>query len=111
MLRPEFGVYLEIVYTDTDKARSVKVLPHMVTALDAVLASSRELAGEMTADEVRPVVPGEQPYYEGPLYPPAYRDPVLTNQAPRPITLYPSDASDETKGVCCWCTALYKNNK
>lgn len=85
VLRPEFGVYIEIAYTDTDKARSVKVLPHMVTALDAVLASSREVAGEMTADEVRPVVPGEQRYYDGPLYLRAYQDPVLTIEEPRTV--------------------------
>ena len=85
VVRPKFGAFLEISFTDTDRGNTVKVLPHMVTALDNVLASSRRVAGGATADEVRPVVPGEQRYYDGPLYLQAYSEPTLQVEQPRTV--------------------------
>jgi len=85
VVRPEFGAFLEVSFTDTSRVNSLKVLPYMVDALDAVLATSRKIAAESTANELRPAIPGEQRYYEGPLYLRAYSDPVLLIEEPRTL--------------------------
>ncbi len=66
--RPEFAAYMELQFTDRDRAVADQVLPYLVPALDAIVAEGRALAADQVADEVRPVIPGEQRYYTGPMY-------------------------------------------
>ena len=81
--RPKFGPFMEIIYSDTDEANTRLALPHIVTALDAVVAGSRKYADAQMADEIRPVIPGEQRYFTGDLYLQAYRDPTFGVEVPR----------------------------
>jgi Mrp family chromosome partitioning ATPase/O-antigen ligase len=66
--RPLLGAFFSIVYTDTDEANARIALPHLVAALDAVIAAGRAASAEVLADELRPILPGEQRFYTGPLY-------------------------------------------
>lgn len=81
--RPEMGAYLELRYTDTSEANAIAVLPHLVTALDNVFLSTIATSEEQTANELRPMVPGEQRYYTGVFYLRASPDAVLATNPPR----------------------------
>lgn len=83
--RPDMGAYLELEYEDTSRDNVLAVMPHMVTALDEVLRSSREVAEAQVANELRPIVPGEQRYYSGDLYLRAYRDTIYGENPPRTV--------------------------
>ena len=63
--RPEMGAYLEVTYTDTDRANAEAVLPQLLPAMDALYSTTQDLARAQTANELRPVVPGEQRFYGG----------------------------------------------
>jgi O-antigen ligase len=81
--RPYLGVFAQISYVDTDEARTDLAAPHLVQALDNVVAANRGYAEARLADELRPIYPGEQRYYTGPLYLRAYQDAVLESRVPR----------------------------
>ena len=66
--RPKMGAYLEVKYTDTDRANAEAVLPQLLPALDGLYRRTHELARAQTANEVRPIVPGEQRFYSGEFY-------------------------------------------
>ncbi len=66
--RPHFGPYLRIFYNDTDPDRVQQAGPHLVEALQSLLAEGRTTATDTLVDEVRPVYPGEQRYYTGDLF-------------------------------------------
>jgi O-antigen ligase len=80
---PETGAYIELEYSDTDRANALAVTPHLVTALDQVLEGVRGVSDEQVADELRPMFPGEQRYYTGDQYWRAYRDPIVGEEPPR----------------------------
>lgn len=75
--RPEAGGFVEIKYSDSDEARAEQVAPYLITALDAVVAGSREYGLAGTQDEFRPVIPGEQRFSTEPLYIPAFQQGTL----------------------------------
>jgi hypothetical protein len=81
--RPKMGSYVEISYTDTNRANVEAVLPHMIDTLDAVYADTREFALAQTENELRPVIPGESRVYTGPAYLNAFPEPEFTVNAPR----------------------------
>ena len=83
--RPKMGAYLELEFSDTDRDHTLAAMPHLVEALDNVYRASTEAAAKEVADEMRPVIPGEQRYYSGPYYMRAYRDPVLEENPPRTL--------------------------
>ncbi len=85
VLRPTFANYMEISYTDTDRARAEAALPYVVRALDDVVATDRDTGLAGTADELRPVNPGESRFYTGPLYLRTSQDAVLETQQPRRV--------------------------
>ncbi|MFZ4518279.1 MAG: O-antigen ligase family protein [Microthrixaceae bacterium] len=85
VLRPTFANYMEISYTDTDRARAEAALPYVVRALDDVVVSDRDAGLAGTADELRPVNPGESRFYTGPLYLRVSQDAVLETQQPRRV--------------------------
>jgi O-antigen ligase len=70
--RPRSGNVLEVVFSDTDEAHTRQVQPYLLPALEAVVDSVRADAMEQTMNELRPTVPGEQRFYTGPLFTPAY---------------------------------------
>jgi O-antigen ligase len=80
---PEMGAYIEIQYADTSRENTLAVMPHLVTALDRVFENSRDLSEEQVADEIRPLIPGEQRYFTGDYYWRAYRDAVFAENPPR----------------------------
>ena len=84
VVRPDFSVYLEITFTDADQAVSEQVLPYLVPALDQVVAESRSVSIDQVADEFRPVEPGQQRFYTGPLYLPV-SDEAFVELLPRPV--------------------------
>ena len=63
--RPEMGAYVELKYTDTDRANAEAVLPQLLPAMDALYEQTHALARAQTANELRPIVPGEQRFYSG----------------------------------------------
>ena len=63
---------VEVVFSDTDEGTTRQVQPYLLPALEAVVDSVRATAVEETMDELRPAVPGEQRFYTGPLFTPAY---------------------------------------
>ena len=81
--RPEFAAYMELQFTDHDRAVSEQVLPYLIPALDAIIADARKLADAQVADEVRPVIPGEQRFYTGPMYFPV-SDQAFVAELPTP---------------------------
>ncbi len=81
--RPRMGSYVEITYTDSDRARTEAVMPHLVDTLDLVFAESQEFAIAQTENELRPVVPGESRIYTGPAYLRAFPEPGFSVDPPR----------------------------
>lgn len=82
--RPSFSVYLELTFTDSDLALSEQVLPYLIPALDEVVADARRSSVGQVADEFRPIEPGQQRYYTGPLYVPV-SDQATVAVVPRPV--------------------------
>jgi len=85
--RPKSGNMVEIVFTDTDAATTRQVMPYLLQSLDNVFAAGRAAATEQVANELRPIVPGEQRYYSGAFYTPVERDPHFAEEPPRPVWL------------------------
>lgn len=83
--RPKFGAYMELTYTDTDEENTRKVSPQLIPTLDALIAESRKVSEAQMADELRPVVPGEQRYDTSPLFLPVYDDPTIEVQPPKVV--------------------------
>ncbi len=81
--RPRMGSYVEISYTDDDRANVEAVLPHLVDSLDQVYADAQDFALAETENELRPVMPGESRVYTGPAYLDAFPDPEFSVNAPR----------------------------
>ena len=84
VLRPDFAAFMDIRFTDSDQAVSEQVLPHLVAALDEVIAEGRRASVDQVADEVRPVFPGEQRFYTGAIYYPV-SDEAFVELIPRPV--------------------------
>ena len=84
VLRPDFAAYMVIRFTDSDQAVSEQVLPYLVPAIDEVIAEGRRDSLDQVSDEVRPVFPGEQRFYTGPLYYPI-SDEAFVELLPRPV--------------------------
>ncbi len=84
VLRPDFTAYMDIRFTDSDPAVSEQVLPHLVAALDEVIAEGRRASVDQVADEVRPVFPGEQRFYTGAIYYPVSEE-AFVELVPRPV--------------------------
>lgn len=80
--RPKSGNAVQIVYTDTDEANTRQVMPYLLPALDNIFTASRADAEAQTANEIRPVVPGEQRYYTSSFYTPAYDEAVFAADPP-----------------------------
>ena len=83
--RPKFGAYMELTYTDTDEDNARKVSPQLIPTLDALIAESRAVSEAQMADELRPVVPGEQRYDTSSLFLPVYDDPTIEVQPPKVV--------------------------
>lgn len=81
--RPKMGSYVEISYTDADRANVEAVLPHLVDTLDQVYADTRQFALAETENELRPLVPGESRVYTGPAYLDAFSEPEFSVNSPR----------------------------
>ena len=81
--RPKMGSYVEISYTDTDRANVEAVLPHLIDSLDQVYADTLDFALAETENELRPVVPGESRVYTGPAYLDAFPEPEFSVNPPR----------------------------
>lgn len=81
--RPDMGAHIEIEYSDTDPDNTRAAMPHLLTALDRVFESGRVLSEEQVANELRPMVPGEQRFYTGDLYLRAYGEPTFGEHPPR----------------------------
>jgi O-antigen ligase len=77
------GSYVQIQYSDTNRENTLAVMPHLIAALDGVYLTSREFSEEQAANELRPVFPGEQRYYTGDHYWPAYPDSIFGESPPR----------------------------
>lgn len=69
--RPRMGLYLELHYSDQDRAHVEQVGPHLLDALAAVYDGARAFAIEDATDQLRPVIPGETRIDPGPRYLPA----------------------------------------
>lgn len=82
-VRHKFGAVLTIRYIDTDEARTAAAAPHLVDALSAVLDADKEANQAILADELRPLYPGEQRYYDGPLFLPVGGEPSFETSPPR----------------------------
>lgn len=81
--RPRMGSYVEISYTDDDRANVEAVLPHLIDTLDQVYADTRDASLAQAEDELRPRIPGESLVYTGPAYLDAFPDPGFAVNAPR----------------------------
>jgi Mrp family chromosome partitioning ATPase len=81
--RPRMGSYVEISYTDDDRAVVEAVLPNLIDTLDRVYEDARAVSLAQTEDELRPVVPGESRVYTGPAYLDAFPDPEFSVNSPR----------------------------
>jgi hypothetical protein len=81
--RPKMGSYVEISYTDTDRANVEAVLPHLIDSLDQVYADTLDFALAETENELRPLVPGESRVYTGPAYLDAFPEPEFSVNPPR----------------------------
>ncbi len=81
--RPRMGSYVQISYTDTDRARVDAVMPHLVDTLDKVFADTQDFAISQTENELRPVIPGESRIYTGPAYLRAFSEPGFESNPPR----------------------------
>ena len=81
--RPKMGSYVEISYTDTDRATVEAVLPHLIDSLDQVYADTLDFARAETENELRPIVPGESRVYTGPAYLDAFPEPEFSVNPPR----------------------------
>jgi len=75
--RPRSGNIVQLVFSDTSLSRTEAMMPYLVPALENIFAGSRAAAEEQVRDEVRPAVPGEQRYYEGAYFTPAYSGATL----------------------------------
>ncbi len=82
--RPDFSVFLEITFTDSDRAVDEQVLPYLIPALDQVVADARRQSVDQVADEFRPVEPGQRRFYTGPIYVPV-SDQAFVELVPRPV--------------------------
>ncbi|MHB1137747.1 MAG: O-antigen ligase family protein [Microthrixaceae bacterium] len=80
--RPRSGNLVQIVYEDTSRERTEAVQPYLLAAMDAVFDSTRAAATEQSANELRPSLPGEQRYYDGPFYTAAYPTATLGEDPP-----------------------------
>lgn len=83
--RPRMGSYVEISYTDTDRARVESVMVHLKPTLDAVFAEVQAASLGQTQDELRPVIPGESRIYTGPAYLDSFAEPGFDEQPPRTV--------------------------
>lgn len=81
--RPRMGLYVEIAYTDTDRANVEAVMPHLIDSLDQVFSGVQELAGDDTEQGLRPLIPGESRVYSGPAYLHAFSEPGFAITQPR----------------------------
>ncbi len=85
--RPEMGAYVELKYTDTDRANAEAVLPQLLPAMNALYEQTHELARAQTANEMRPIVPGEQRFYSGDYFLDIGRADEVEEVPPRAIWL------------------------
>ena len=83
--RPKMGAYVQLEYADTDRDNTLAAMPHLVAALDAVYEARTRAAEEEAADELRPIIPGEQRFFGGPYYLPAHQEPILGENPPRTV--------------------------
>ena len=81
--RPKAGPYLEIAYRSTDAAEVRAAGPHLTEALDTLIDTGRTTSRDTLVDEVRPLNPGEQRYYTGPMYLPVGEEVTYGGQGPR----------------------------
>lgn len=81
--RPDFGPYVEIIFTDSSLETVEAVSPHMLEALADLVADGREFTEPTLRDELRPTIPGEQRFYTGPLYLVVSETPDIDTQEPR----------------------------
>jgi O-antigen ligase len=82
--RPGFGPLMKIYYNDTDKARAEQAGPHLLDALRSLIEKGRMANSEQLADELRPIYPGEQRFYEGDLFLVVSEQPTYSYQ-PAPV--------------------------
>lgn len=68
VVRPKMSALIEFTFSDTNQANTKAVQPFLITALNNVYTSARELAGPRLQNEARPTRPGEQQYYSGPAF-------------------------------------------
>ncbi len=85
--RPEMGAYVEVKYSDTDRANAEAVLPQLLPAMEALYTETHELARAQTANELRPIVPGEQRFYSGDYFMSVGRADEVEPVPPRTIWL------------------------
>jgi O-antigen ligase len=83
--RPKYGAFMTLDYTDTDRDRTLAVLPYLTEALDATVLSGREFAEPTLEEEVRPILPGEERLYRGPLYLPVGQEATVAREPVRTV--------------------------
>lgn len=81
--RVRFGSFMVVSFTDADQGLVDQVSPHLISALDALVASSRESSRAQLADELRPMYPGESRWDNSPLYIPVSNAPLIDQIAPK----------------------------
>lgn len=85
--KPKMGGTIQVVYSDLDRAVVEQAAPFMVEALGRIYTSSREFAAQSLDNQVRPMNPGEQYYYDGPSVLAVVSDPAISDQGPRRVWL------------------------
>lgn len=83
--KPGMGGMVQVSFTDPDERVVRRAAPHLIEALVAIYDSTREFAAGSVDEQVRPINPGEQNYYEGPPVSALLADPVITDHAPRKV--------------------------
>jgi len=81
--RVRFGSFMVVSFTDADQQLVERVSPHLIPALDAVVASARESSRAQLADELRPMYPGESRWDDSPLYLPVSNAPLMDQVTPK----------------------------
>ncbi len=84
-VRPGAGAVLRIAYVDVDSDRVDLAAPHLTAALDAVVERGKSVNQEVLSEELRPMYPGEQRYYDGPLFLPISSEPAFVESPPRTV--------------------------
>lgn len=83
--RPDFGPFIQITFTDTSLDVVEAVSPHLLPAMADLVADGHAFTEPVLRDEVRPMMPGDQRYYTGPMYLVVSEEPDIDTHPPRTL--------------------------